>query len=192
MLVVGVKRRGSVFCILRLRLRWWTRLAQRLAGSWGNVNYYAPRTSSLNTRSLASSMSVPFRSSSFVLSRSLRAVTTTGALVVCRTVLASAKPMPREAGDIKDHGGMLGVMNKSFCYSRNMLQSHLDIWFWTRSMMAYLLCGSATPSRASFDPSVSNVAALESRKPSLHNEVQIRDNCTSYNSLFRFEMFKSM
>ena len=49
-------------------------------------------------------------------------MTTTGALVVCRTLLASAKPMPREAGDIKDHGGMLDVVKKSFRYSPNMLQ----------------------------------------------------------------------
>lgn len=49
-------------------------------------------------------------------------MTTTGALVVCRTLLASAKPMPREAGDIKDHGGMLDVVNRSFCYHRIMLQ----------------------------------------------------------------------
>jgi hypothetical protein len=87
-----------------------------------DVKHYTPRTSSFNTRSLASSTLVPLRSSSFVLSRSLRAVTTTGALVVSRTLLASAKPMPREAGDIKDHGGMLDVVKKSFCYSRNMLQ----------------------------------------------------------------------
>lgn len=31
----------------------------------------------------------------------------TGACVVCKTRLASAKPMPREAGDINDQGGIV-------------------------------------------------------------------------------------
>jgi hypothetical protein len=68
-----------------------------------------PVTSSFSTLNRASSTSNPCRSSSFVLSRSLRAVATTGALVVCSTLLVSAKPMPREAGDIMDHGGILTI-----------------------------------------------------------------------------------
>jgi len=66
-----------------------------------------PVTSSFNTFSRDSSISSPSSNSSFVLSRSMRAVATTGALVVCSTLLASAKPMPREAGEIMDHGGIV-------------------------------------------------------------------------------------
>lgn len=63
-----------------------------------------PRTSSLRTLSRDSDISVPLSRSSFILSRSLRAVTTTGALVVRRICFARAKPMPLEAGEIRDQG----------------------------------------------------------------------------------------
>lgn len=65
-----------------------------------------PRTSSLSTVSRDSAISVPLSNSSLVLSRSLRAVTTTGAFVVCRIRFARENPMPRDAGDIKDQGGI--------------------------------------------------------------------------------------
>jgi hypothetical protein len=70
-----------------------------------------PSTSNFRTLSRDSSILVPWSNSSFVLSRSLRAVTTTGAFVVCKTRFANAKPMPRDAGDIKDQGGMLRWRN---------------------------------------------------------------------------------
>jgi hypothetical protein len=71
-----------------------------------------PSTSSFSTFNRDSLMSSPVSSSSFVLSRSLRAVTTTGALVVCKTRFARANPMPRDAGEIKDHGSILEMMNR--------------------------------------------------------------------------------
>ena len=66
-----------------------------------------PRKSSCRTVNLPSSTSSPSSNSFLVSSGSFRAVATTGAFVVCRTLLASAKPMPLEAGDMRDHGGIL-------------------------------------------------------------------------------------
>lgn len=93
-------------------------LCQSVSNLSSKCSVYIPRTSSFSTFNLLSSTSRPSRSSSLVLSRSLRAVATTGALVVCRACLASAKPMPREAGDTSDHGGMFA------CQSRNGTIEH--------------------------------------------------------------------
>ena len=61
-------------------------------------------TSSSNTWSLDSSTSSPVRRRSLVPTRSVRAVATTGRLVVFRRRRVSSKPMPREAGVVRIQG----------------------------------------------------------------------------------------
>jgi hypothetical protein len=103
---VGETRHQTASYTLLLRLQWWTRLDAGSAIA-PRVEWVAvPSTSSFSILSRDSSILVPLSNSSFVLSKSFRAVTTTGAFVVCSTRFARAKPMPREAGDINDQGGM--------------------------------------------------------------------------------------
>jgi hypothetical protein len=140
---------GRGTCILRLQRRCWTRLVGLLESTSVENICDVPSTSSFSTLTLLSSKFSPFKRSSFVLSRSFRAVTTTGAFVVCKTCFARAKPMPRDAGDIKVHGGMLwnqSVQNKTmtYCERVHMLTWIVEILNQTRSMMAYLLLRSTS------------------------------------------------
>ncbi|CAI6263482.1 unnamed protein product [Periconia digitata] len=72
-----------------------------------------PKTSTLSIVSRSPSTSSPSSIFCFVPSKSFRAVATTGAFVVCNTRLASAKPMPREAGVISDQGLIVSYAHES-------------------------------------------------------------------------------
>ena len=97
-----------------------------------------PVTSNRRTSRRSFSTSRPSSVFSFVLSRSLLAVVTTGKSVVLSKCLAKWKPMPREAGDTRVHGFDIFGSKMGTCFSKasgklhNNVNNSLDASRWVK------------------------------------------------------------